>query len=80
MWLTCTSDTHPLCALDAQTHLHVDMCPNITAVTNSSLSPSNSGYVLKAAKDSVNGMLSFVGALLVGSVADKVSNCCVPTP
>lgn len=55
-----------------KTHMHVNMCPNITAVTNASLSPSNSGYALKAAKDSGNGVFSFLGALAAGCVADKV--------
>lgn len=55
-----------------KTHLHVSMCPNITAVTNLTLSPSNTGYALKGAKDSLNGLASFVGALAAGSVADKV--------
>ena len=52
--------------------MHVNMCPNITAVTNASLSPSNSGYALKAATDSGNGVFSFLGALAAGCVADKV--------
>ena len=54
--------------------LHVSMCPNITAVTN--LTSSNggavNGYALKAAKDSIGGICSFVGALLAGLFADKV--------
>ena len=62
----------PLSPEMLKTHLHVDMCPNITAVTNASLSPSNSGYAMKAAKDSGNGMFSFLGALAAGCVADKV--------
>ena len=49
----------PMMPMILKTHVHVDMCPNITAVTNSSLSPSNSGYVLKAAKDSLNGVLRY---------------------
>ncbi len=62
----------PLSPEMLKTHLHVDMCPNITAVTNASLSPSNSGYAMKAAKDSGNGVFSFLGALAAGFVADKV--------
>ena len=54
--------------------LRVNMCPNITAVTNISTSDGggDNGYALKAAKDSVGGVCSFVGALLAGFVADKV--------
>jgi hypothetical protein len=47
----------PMMPMILKTNVHVDMCPNITAVTNSSLSPSNSGYALKAVKDSLNGVL-----------------------
>ena len=56
--------------------LRVNMCPNITAVTNISTSDGggDNGYALKAAKDSVGGVCSFVGALLAGFVADKVRN------
>lgn len=55
-----------------KTPLHESMCPNITAATNSSLSSANTGYRLKAEKDSLNGVLSFVGAVVFGSVADKM--------
>ena len=56
-----------------KTDFHLDMCPNITAVTNSSLGTSNDGYKLKASKDSLNGVWSFIGAVFFGQVADSMS-------
>jgi hypothetical protein len=62
-----------------KTPLHVNMCPNITAAHAISINVTShdggpdTGYALKAAKDSVGGICSFVGAIVAGMCADKVN-------
>ena len=72
-----------------KTPLHVDMCPNITAAQAVFVNASghddgrDAGYALKAAKDSVGGICSFVGAIVAGMCADKVRTrvcLCTCTP